>query len=142
MGVLILLAAAGVVALWWSGRLKGLTYEDAAAGIVFLLGLRLLTTGRLIPGGALMAGSLLWAAWRRGQAGKSAEMPVGEARQLLGVLADRCVVVADDILGERVGELVPVLGVKSAQVPVFHSLDLVDVTHGRHCSTRTKPDRR
>lgn len=88
MGVLILLAAAGVVALWWSGRLKGLSYEDAAAGILFLLGLRLLTTGRMLPGAGLMAGSLLWAAWRRGQAGKSTEMPVEDARRLLGVGPD------------------------------------------------------
>ena len=85
MGVLILLAAAGFVALWWSGRLKGLSYEDAAAGILFLLGLRLLTTGRMIPGAGLMASSLLWAAWRRGQAGKTVEMPVEDARRLLGV---------------------------------------------------------
>jgi hypothetical protein len=85
MGILILLAAGGVIALWWSGRLKGLSYEDAAAGILFLLGLRLLTTGRLLPGAGLMAGSLLWAAWRRGQAAKSPDMPVEDARRLLGV---------------------------------------------------------
>src|SRR5687767_15703207 len=88
MGLLILLAAAGVVALWWSGRLKGLTYEDAAAAILFLLGLRLLTTGRMLPGAGLMAGSLLWAAWRRGRAPKSPEMPVEDARRLLGVGPD------------------------------------------------------
>ena len=88
MGVLILLAAAGVLALWWSGRLKGLTYEDAAAALLFLLGLRLFTTGRMIPGAALMAGSLLWAAWRRGQADKSPAMPVEDARRLLGVGPD------------------------------------------------------
>lgn len=85
MGVLILLAAAGILLLWWSGRLKGLSYEDAAAGILFLLGLRLLTTGRMLPGAGLMAGSLLWAAWRRGQSAKSPEMPVEDARRLLGV---------------------------------------------------------
>ena len=71
MGALILLAAAGILWLWWSGRLKGLTYEDVAAGLIFLLGLRLLTTGRLLPGAALMAGSLLWAAWRRRPAGRA-----------------------------------------------------------------------
>lgn len=84
MGVLILLAAAGLIALWWSGRLKGFTYEDAAAGIIFLLGLRLLTTGKLVGGGALMAGSLLWAAWRR-RALPAPDMPVDDARRLLGV---------------------------------------------------------
>ena len=88
MGFLILLAAAGFVGLWWSGRLKGLTYEDAAAAILFLLGLRLFTTGRMIPGAALMAGSLLWAAWRRGQGDKSPQMPVEDARRLLGVGPD------------------------------------------------------
>lgn len=88
MGFLILLAAAGVVALWWSGRLKGLTYEDAAAAILFLLGLRLLTTGRMLPGAGLMAGALLWAAWRRSQPARSPEMPVEDARRLLGVGPD------------------------------------------------------
>ena len=85
MGLIILLAAAGVIALWWSGRIKGLTYEDAAAGILFLLGVRLLTTGRVLPGAGLMAGSLLWAAWRRGRPGPVPTMPVEDARRLLGV---------------------------------------------------------
>jgi hypothetical protein len=84
VGVLILLAAAGLVGLWWSGRLKGFTYEDAAAGVIFLLGFRLMTTGKLIGGGALMAGSLLWAAWRR-RIQPAADMPVADARRLLGV---------------------------------------------------------
>ena len=88
MGLLILLAAAGVIALWWSGRLKGLTYEDFAAGILFLLGLRLLTTGRVLPGAGLMAGSLLWAAWRRGRPAPGPAMPVEDARRLLGVGPD------------------------------------------------------
>ena len=52
-----------------------------------------------------------------------------------------CAVVADDVLGERVGELVPVLGVERAQVPVLDLLDVVDVTHGRHCSTSAPPHR-
>lgn len=84
MGAIILLAAAGFVWLWWSGRLKGLSYEDVAAGLIFLLGLRLLTTGRLLPGAGLMAGALLWAAWRRRPAGQPA-MPIEDARRLLGV---------------------------------------------------------
>ena len=87
MGILILLAAAGLVWVWWSGRLKGLTYEDIAAGLLFLLGLRLLTTGRLLAGAGLMAGSLLWAAWRRGRPTPSV-MPVDDARRLLGVGPD------------------------------------------------------
>jgi DnaJ family protein C protein 19 len=84
MGVIILLAAAGLIWLWWSGRLKGLSYEDVAAGIIFLLGFRLLSTGRLLGGAGLMAGALLWAAWRRRSAGPPA-MPVEDARRLLGV---------------------------------------------------------
>jgi DnaJ family protein C protein 19 len=31
---------------------------------LFLLGLRLLTTGKVLPGAVLMAGAILWAAWR------------------------------------------------------------------------------
>lgn len=87
MGVLILLAAAGVLWGWWSGRLKGFTYEDGIAAAVFLLGLRLLTTGRLLAGSVLMAGAILWAAHRRKQASGSA-MAVKEARALLGVGPD------------------------------------------------------
>jgi DnaJ family protein C protein 19 len=69
---------------WWTGRLKDVTYDDAIAATVFLLGLRLLTTGKLIVGGALMAGGLLWAAWRRKRV-VPASMQVADARALLGV---------------------------------------------------------
>jgi DnaJ family protein C protein 19 len=84
MGAVILAAAAGIVWAWATGRLKGFTYEDAAASIVFLLGLRLFTTGRLVGGAALMAAALLWAAWRRGRT-PAPTMPVEDARRLLGV---------------------------------------------------------
>lgn len=84
MGVVILAIAAGLGWAWWTGRLKGFTYEDMIAGGVFLLGLRLLTKGSLLPGAALMSGAILWAAWRRGQIAKNS-MPVAEARKLLGV---------------------------------------------------------
>jgi hypothetical protein len=67
--------------------LQGFTYEDGVAGAVFLLGLRLLTTGRVLPGATLMAGSILWAAYRRGRIGR-ASMPVADARKLLGVAED------------------------------------------------------
>ncbi|HWH22701.1 MAG TPA: DnaJ domain-containing protein [Allosphingosinicella sp.] len=80
--ILVVIAVAGWA--WWTGRLKGATYEDAIAGVLFLLGLRLLTTGKLLPGAALMAGSLLWAAYRRGRRPKS-QMSVADARALLGV---------------------------------------------------------
>lgn len=84
--ILAILAAAGWA--WWTGRLKGLTYEDAIAGVLFLLGLRLLTTGKLLVGAALMAGALLWAAWRRGRKPAPPALGVAEARALLGVGQD------------------------------------------------------
>jgi DnaJ homolog subfamily C member 19 len=84
MGLLILLAAGVFVWAFATGRLKGLTYEDGVAAIAFLLGLRLLTTGRLVIGSALMAASLLWGAWRRRQPSQ-VPMPVEDARRLLGV---------------------------------------------------------
>ena len=79
----MILAAAGWV--WWTGRLKGLTYEDAIAGILFLLGLRLLTTGKVLPGALLMVGALFWAAWRRGRRTPAPSISVADARALLGV---------------------------------------------------------
>jgi hypothetical protein len=81
---LLLLIAAGVGWAWWTGRLKGLTSEDAVAGAAFLLGLRFATTGRLLVGLPLMAGAALWGLYRRGRRA-SAAMPLLEARQLLGV---------------------------------------------------------
>jgi hypothetical protein len=85
---LILLAAAAVLYVWWSGKLKGFTYEDGIAAAVFLLGLRLLTTGRVLIGATLMAGSLLWAAYRRPRRGRVSAMPVDDARKLLGIGPD------------------------------------------------------
>lgn len=75
--------AVGVWA-WWTGRLKGFTYEDGIAAAIFLLGVRLLTTGRILPGAALMAGAILWAAHRRRQQ-RPETMSVSDARALLGV---------------------------------------------------------
>ena len=82
--MLFLVAAAILGWAWYTGKLKGFTYEDGIAAVVFLLGLRLLTTGRLLPGAVLMAGSLLWGAHRRRKLSKPA-MTVVEARALLGV---------------------------------------------------------
>lgn len=82
--MLFLVAAAILGWAWYTGKLKGFTYEDGIAAVVFLLGLRLLTTGRLLPGAVLMAGSLLWGAHRRRQLSKPT-MTVVEARALLGV---------------------------------------------------------
>ena len=84
MGVIILLAAGALLWAWGTGRLKNFTYEDGIAAALFLLGLRLLTTGRVLLGAALMAGSLFWAAYRR-QRPSSKPMPVEDARRLLGV---------------------------------------------------------
>jgi DnaJ family protein C protein 19 len=87
MFALLLIVAAGAGWAWWTGRLERFTYEDGIAIALFLLGLRLLTTGRVLPGAALIAGTLLWAAYRRGR-GTAPKMPVEDARALLGVGAD------------------------------------------------------
>ena len=80
----ILIAVGRLGIAWWTGRLKGFTYEDGIAAALFLLGFRLMTTGRLIPGALLMGGAILWAAWRR-QRPSVRPMPVDDARRLLGV---------------------------------------------------------
>ena len=84
-GFLFLAAAGGLLWAWATGRLKGFTYEDGVAAALFLLGLRLMTTGRVLPGAALMAGAMLWAAYRRSRPAKPRPMPVEDARRLLGV---------------------------------------------------------
>jgi hypothetical protein len=84
-GFLFLLAAGGLLWAWATGRLKGFTYEDGVAAGLFLLGLRLLTTGKMVPGALLMAGALLWAAYRRSTLSPPKPMPVEDARRLLGV---------------------------------------------------------
>jgi hypothetical protein len=86
-GVLFLAAVAGLGWAWWTGRLKGLTYEDGIAAALFLLGLRLLTTGKLLSGAVLMTGALLWAAYRRASH-RSRNMSPEDARRLLGLSAD------------------------------------------------------
>ena len=40
---------------WWTGRLKRFTYEDGVAAVLFLLGLRLFTTGKMLTGAQLAA---------------------------------------------------------------------------------------
>ncbi len=82
--MLLALVAAGLGWAWWTGKLRGYTYEDGVALAVFLLGLRLMTTGKVLPGAVLMAGAILWAAHRRRKLSSSA-MPVEDARKLLGV---------------------------------------------------------
>jgi hypothetical protein len=64
----------------WAGpggrAAQGLTYEDGIAAALFLLGLRLLTTGKLLSGAVLMTGAMLWAAYRR-VSHRSADMSPG-----------------------------------------------------------------
>lgn len=85
MPILLLIVGTGLGWAWWTGRLKGYTYEDGVALALFLLGFRLLTTGRILPGAALMSGSIFWAAYRRGRSHRTASMPLEDARKLLGV---------------------------------------------------------
>ncbi|HJQ15384.1 MAG TPA: molecular chaperone DnaJ [Allosphingosinicella sp.] len=87
MPALILLVVAGGLFAWWTGRLKGFTYEDGVAAALFLLGLRFLTSGRVLPGAILMAAALLWAAYRR-PSRTHRSMPVEDARALLGLGPD------------------------------------------------------
>jgi len=82
--VLILLVLVVGGWAWWTGRLKNFTYEDGIAAVVFLLGLRMMTTGKVLVGSILMAGALLWAAHRRRQASLQSMAPE-DARALLGV---------------------------------------------------------
>jgi hypothetical protein len=84
MPILLLLVAAGLGWAWYTGRLKRFTYEDGVALALFLLGLRLMSTGKVLPGAVLMAGSILWAAHRRRKMSTTA-MPLEDARKLLGV---------------------------------------------------------
>lgn len=85
MGPLILLALGALGFAWWKGWLKGFSYEDGLAAVLFLLGLRLMATGRPLIGAGLMGGALLWAAHRRRQLAKTPAMSAEEARALLGV---------------------------------------------------------
>jgi len=87
MQFILLLLALALLWAWWSGRLRHVTLDDAIAGAVFLLGLRLLTTGRALVGASLMAGGLLYGGYRRGRFLKPAPMPLEDARRLLGVSA-------------------------------------------------------
>ncbi|HEX8580555.1 MAG TPA: DnaJ domain-containing protein [Allosphingosinicella sp.] len=82
-GILFIAAAGGLLWGWSTGRLKGFTYEDGVAAALFLLGLRWMTTGKVLPGAILMSGGLLWAAHRRSRTPRP--MPVEDARRLLGV---------------------------------------------------------
>lgn len=85
----ILLPIIGVLLAWaWTtGRLKTLTIDDALAGAAILLGVRFVTMGRPLTGALAIAGGLLYAGWRRGRFSRP-DMPVEDARRLLGLPAD------------------------------------------------------
>jgi hypothetical protein len=87
MHLLLPIIGMALVWAWWSGRLKRVTLDDAISIAVFLLGLRLLTSGKVATGAVLMAGGMLYAGWRRGRFAP-AVMPLEDARRLLGVSAD------------------------------------------------------
>ncbi len=82
--MLLVLVGIGLGWAWWTGKLKGYTYEDGVALAVFLFGMRLVTTGRMLTGAALMTSAMLWAAWRRKRSA-SPDMGIEDARRLLGV---------------------------------------------------------
>jgi hypothetical protein len=88
MHLLLPILGMALVWAWWSGRLKRVTLDDAISIAVFLLGLRLLTTGKVATGAVLIAGAMLYAGWRRGRFSGPAAMPLEDARRLLGVSAD------------------------------------------------------
>ena len=83
--LLLLLLAGAIGWAWWTGRLKALRFEDAAAIAAILVGLRLATTGKPLLGLPLMLGAVAWAALRARKVQKRETMPVEEARRLLGV---------------------------------------------------------
>jgi len=87
MHLLLPLVGLALAWAWWSGRLKHATLDDAISAAVGLLGLRLLTTGKVLTGALLIAGALLYAGYRRGRFARPA-MPVEDARRLLGVSAE------------------------------------------------------
>lgn len=85
MQILLPLLAIALVWAWWTGRLKQFSLDDAIGATVFLLGARMLATGRVLPGAILMAGGLLYVGFRRGRFRHETTMPLDDARRLLGV---------------------------------------------------------
>jgi DnaJ homolog subfamily C member 19 len=85
--LLILLVAAVVGWAYWSGRLKGMTFEDGVAGVSFLLGLRFAATGKLAIALPLITGAALWTVYRTRRR-RATTMPIDDARRLLGLTED------------------------------------------------------
>jgi hypothetical protein len=85
----LLLAAAALGWLWWTGKLKAMVFEDWIAAAAFLGGLRLSMTGKVIFGVPLMTGAVLWGMFRiRTRRAASPVIPADEARRLLGIGPD------------------------------------------------------
>ena len=87
MHFLLPLIGAGLLWAWWSGRLRNVSLDDAIGAAISLLGLRLLTTGKVLTGALLISAGVLYLAYRRGRFTRPV-MPVEDARRLLGVSAD------------------------------------------------------
>jgi DnaJ family protein C protein 19 len=83
--LLLPMVALALIWAWWTGRLKQFSLDDAIGATVFILGARMLTTGRILPGALLMAGGLLYIGFRRGRFRHDTAMPLDDARRLLGV---------------------------------------------------------
>ena len=83
--ILLPILALALIWAWWTGRLKQFSLDDAIGATVFILGARMLTTGKFLPGAILMAGSILYIGYRRGRFCHNDAMPLDDARRLLGV---------------------------------------------------------
>lgn len=83
--LLLPILAVALIWAWWTGKLKQFSLDDAIGATVFILGIRLLTTGKVLPGAILMAGGLLYIGFRRGRFRHETTMPLEDARRLLGV---------------------------------------------------------
>ncbi len=83
--ILLPFLAVALIWAWWTGKLKPFTLDDAIGATVFILGIRMLTTGKVLTGAILMAGGLLYIGFRRGRFRRDQRMPLDDARRLLGV---------------------------------------------------------
>jgi hypothetical protein len=79
---LLLLGAAAAGWAWKTGRLATIRSGDVVAGLTALLALRMLTTGRILPGLIALAGSAYYAYQRQRRVTAEA-MPADEARRVL-----------------------------------------------------------
>ncbi len=82
--VLALAIAAGWA--WKTGRFANWTPEDGIAAAIFLLGLRMAMTGKIVIGLPMIAGAAIWWVYRRNRS--KSGMALADARALLGVSQD------------------------------------------------------